>query len=109
MGRDHGYQLGERNIWCKETCFNLATHVLTGEQVAIKIVKLSDTLKDARHGETSINNLRAEHLAMAGLPLSEEQLGVLRQKGLRVLREALRVAHDECQQRISADVQPRIR
>ena len=24
---DHGYQLGERNIWCKETCFNLATHV----------------------------------------------------------------------------------
>ena len=27
VGRDHGYQLGERNIWCKETCFNLATHV----------------------------------------------------------------------------------
>lgn len=24
---DHGYQLGERNIWCKETNFNLATHV----------------------------------------------------------------------------------
>ena len=24
---DHGYQLGERNIYCKETCFNLATHV----------------------------------------------------------------------------------
>ena len=27
MHADHGYQLGERNIWCKETCFNLATHV----------------------------------------------------------------------------------
>ena len=25
--QDHGYQLGERNIWCKETNFNLATHV----------------------------------------------------------------------------------
>ncbi len=24
---DHGYQLGERNIWCKETNFNLAAHV----------------------------------------------------------------------------------
>ena len=44
---------------------NLATHVLTGEQVAIKIVKLSDALKDARFGESHINNLRAEHLAMA--------------------------------------------
>ena len=27
MHADHGYQLGERNIWCKETCFDLATHV----------------------------------------------------------------------------------
>ena len=42
-------------------------------------------------------------------PRLAAQLGVLRQKGLRVLREALRVAHDECQQRIGADVQPRIR
>jgi arylsulfatase A-like enzyme len=24
---DHGYQLGERNIYCKETNFNLAAHV----------------------------------------------------------------------------------
>eukprot|EP00756_Hemistasia_phaeocysticola_P048487 Hpha_TRINITY_DN22911_c0_g1::TRINITY_DN22911_c0_g1_i1::g.154133::m.154133/K01136/IDS; iduronate 2-sulfatase len=24
---DHGYQLGERNVYCKETNFNLATHV----------------------------------------------------------------------------------
>eukprot|EP00041_Stephanoeca_diplocostata_P031043 m.956842 g.956842 ORF g.956842 m.956842 type:complete len:627 (+) comp23875_c1_seq9:119-1999(+) len=24
---DHGYQLGERNIYCKETCFDDATHV----------------------------------------------------------------------------------
>ena len=27
MHGDHGYQLGERNIWCKETNFNLAAHV----------------------------------------------------------------------------------
>ena len=27
MHSDHGYQLGERNIWCKETVFDLATRV----------------------------------------------------------------------------------
>lgn len=69
---DHGYQLGERNIWCKETNYNLATHIpllirAPFGKYALNMGKRTSSLVE-------IVDLYPTLVELSGLPTSQEKL-----------------------------------
>ena len=65
---DHGYQLGERNIYCKETNYNLATHVPLIVHVP-PTHTLHATSRGARtNALVEIVDVMPTVIALAGLP-----------------------------------------
>ena len=65
---DHGYQLGERNIYCKETNYNLATHVPLIVHVP-PTHPLHATSRGARtNALVEIVDVMPTVIALAGLP-----------------------------------------
>ena len=68
MHADHGYQLGERNIYCKETNYNLATHVPLIVHVP-PTHTLHATSRGARtNALVEIVDVMPTVIALAGLP-----------------------------------------
>jgi len=61
---DHGYQLGERNIYCKETNFNLAAHV----PLIVRAPHYPSSLGTRVTGIVEIIDIMPTLIALSGLP-----------------------------------------
>lgn len=69
---DHGYQLGERNIWCKESNYNLATHVPLMIRAPFK--PYISTMGKRTSSLVGIIDLYPTLLELSGLPPSQENI-----------------------------------